>query len=188
MSESAGALSGVTVIDLGQIYMAPCTTLLLGLAGARVIKVEPLDGEHLRARGDTRGAGYPCLMLNSNRQGITLNLKSEPGRELLLAMVEKADIVVENFAARVMDPSAPVRGLKEAVADRHLKERGILQEIDHPELGRVTVPTSPFRLSEHPVTAPRPAPSHGQHNREVFGAWLGVSDEELGRLKEEAVI
>jgi crotonobetainyl-CoA:carnitine CoA-transferase CaiB-like acyl-CoA transferase len=64
----------------------------------------------------------------------------------------------------------------------------MLQDIDYPDLGPVTVPHSPFRLSEHPVEAPRPAPQLGQHNEEILCGWLGVSQEELARLREEAVI
>jgi formyl-CoA transferase len=64
----------------------------------------------------------------------------------------------------------------------------MLQDIDHPELGRVTVPHSPFRLSGHPVGKPRPAPRLGEHNEEVLSGWLGVSPDELVRLREETVI
>ena len=396
---SGGALDGLTVIDLGQIYMAPYATLLLALGGAYVVKVEPLHGEHLRARGDTRGAGYPYLMLNSNKRGITLNLKDLRGRDLLLRMVERADVLVENFAPGVMDrlgvgaarlmelnprliyasgsgyglsgpyrdypamditvqamagvmsttgfpdgppvkagpaiadfmggihmyggiltalydrektgrgqvvetamfdsvfpalasslglyfgsggelaprtgnrhsglseapynvyptgdghialicvsdshwrsllgvmgredlsgeerfstiarrcavidevdaivtawtstmptaeawerlrasrvPSAPVRPLGEVVADPHLRARGMLQDIDHPGVGSVTVPQTPFRLSEHPLGTPRLAPALGEHNGAVLGDWLGLTAGELRELKQEAVI
>ncbi len=396
---SGDALSGITVVDLGQIYMAPYATLLLALAGADVIKVEPRHGEHLRARGDTRGAGYPYLMLNSNKRGITLNLKHPQGRDLLLEMIERSDVLVENYAPGVMDrlgvgadvlmkrnprliyasgsgfglsgpyrdypamditvqalagimattgfpdgppvkagpaiadfmggihlyggiltalyerertgrgqvveaamldsvfpslasslglffgsggelaprtgnrhsglseapynvyptrdghialicvsnshwqallkamgredlateerlltiarraahidevdalvsdwtsqfntadlwqllrecrvPAAPVRGLAQVVADVHLHERGMLQDVDHPELGRITLPNSPFRLSEHPPGTPRLAPSLGEHNQDVICGWLGHSSAELAQYREEEVI
>ena len=80
-----GPLRGVVVVDLGHFYMAPYTTLLMALGGADVIKVEPLDGEHLRFRGENRGAMYPFVMLNSNKRSVTLNLKSSGGGELLTA-------------------------------------------------------------------------------------------------------
>jgi crotonobetainyl-CoA:carnitine CoA-transferase CaiB-like acyl-CoA transferase len=72
-------------------------------AGARVIKIEPRDGEHLRRRGNVGGAGLPFAMLNSNKECITLNLKQERGRELLFEMVKRADVVLENFAPGTMD-------------------------------------------------------------------------------------
>jgi len=96
-------LSGITVIDLSHVYNGPYATFLMAMAGASVIKVEPLQGEHLRSRGDLGGAALPFAMLNSNKKLITLNLKSEKGRELLREMAARADILVENFAPGVMD-------------------------------------------------------------------------------------
>ena len=96
-------LSGVTCIDLSHVYNGPYAALLMALAGARVIKVEPKGGEHLRSRGDMGGADLPFAMLNSNKQAVTLNLKDERGRELLRGMVRRADILIENFAPGVMD-------------------------------------------------------------------------------------
>jgi formyl-CoA transferase len=96
-------LAGITVIDLSHVYNGPYATFLMALAGANVIKVEPFQGEHLRSRGDMGGAALPFAMLNSNKKPVTLNLKTEQGRELLEQMVAKADILVENFAPGVMD-------------------------------------------------------------------------------------
>ncbi|HZZ49363.1 MAG TPA: CoA transferase [Pseudonocardia sp.] len=98
-----GPLDGVTVVDLGQIYNAPYATLLMALAGARVIKIEPLTGENLRGRGRVKGAGAPFAMLNSNKVGATLNLKHPRGVELLGQMAERSDVLVENFRPGVMD-------------------------------------------------------------------------------------
>lgn len=94
---TAQPLDGLVVLDLGQIYNAPYATLLLALAGARVIKVEPPHGENLRGRTQGAGAGAPFVMLNSNKQGITLDLKTDRGRELLLRLADRADVLVENF-------------------------------------------------------------------------------------------
>ncbi|MEO8279673.1 MAG: CoA transferase [Ideonella sp.] len=102
-ARSGQPLSGITVIDLSHVYNGPYATLLMALAGATVIKVEPFGGEHLRSRGDMGGAALPFAMLNSNKQPVTLNLKAEQGRELLREMATRADILVENFAPGVMD-------------------------------------------------------------------------------------
>ena len=75
----------------------------MAMAGANVIKIEPFHGEHLRSRGDMGGAALPFAMLNSNKKPVTLNLKTEKGRELLREMAARADILVENFAPGVMD-------------------------------------------------------------------------------------
>lgn len=97
-------LQGMTVLDLGQIYNAPYASFLMATAGARVIKVEPPDGEKMRRRGAVgAGAMLPFAMLNSNKEFVTVNLKSEAGRKLFFQLVRKADVVVENFAPGVMD-------------------------------------------------------------------------------------
>jgi formyl-CoA transferase len=101
--QSVYPLSGITVIDLSHVYNGPYATFLMALAGANVIKVEPFQGEHLRSRGDVGGASLSFAMLNSNKKSITLNLKTEQGRQLLKEMVARADILVENFSPGVMD-------------------------------------------------------------------------------------
>jgi crotonobetainyl-CoA:carnitine CoA-transferase CaiB-like acyl-CoA transferase len=96
-------LDGVTVIDFGQIYNGPYAGFLLAMAGAKVVKIEPKHGENMRRRGEVGGAMVPFAMLNSNKDFVTLNLKSQEGIELALRMIEKADVVLENFAPGVMD-------------------------------------------------------------------------------------
>ncbi len=82
-------LDGITVIDLGQIYNGPYATFLMAKAGAEVIKIEPPGGEKMRRRGSVGGAMLPFAMLNSNKEFITLNLKSPEGLELLHRMVAR---------------------------------------------------------------------------------------------------
>ena len=97
-------LAGVTVLDLGQIYNGPYAAFLLARSGARVIKVEAPGGENMRRRSSVgAGAMLPFAMLNSNKEFITVNLKTEAGRELFRDLVRKADILIENFAPGVMD-------------------------------------------------------------------------------------
>ena len=401
MNEAASTapLAGVLVIDLGQIYQGPYCSLLLAMAGATVIKIEPLRGEPARLRADTDVASLPLAMLNSNKLGVTLDLKSAEGRELFLQLTDRADVVLENFAPGVMDrlgvgatvlrernqrliyaaasgygndgpyrdylamdltiqamggimeatgfpelppvkagpavsdflggihlygaimtalyqrertgagqavevamldavyptlcsnlgmhhatkgqglartgnrhgglsmapynvyrthdgyvaiicvtddhwrnlaremgradlaadprfathadrvkimaevdslveawtspqtkeevfaaarrariPAAPVRNLEEVMHDPHLHQRGMLQYVDHPDLGRVVLPTTPLRLSEAPAPVLRPSPRLGQHNDEVFGGILGLSAQRLGELRAARVI
>ena len=83
LPSSRQPLTGLTVIDLSHFYNGPYATFLMAMAGAKVIKVEPFQGEHLRSRGDTGGASMSFAMLNSNKKPVTLNLKTEKGRELL---------------------------------------------------------------------------------------------------------
>ena len=398
--EAGYPLDGIVVLDLGQIYNAPYATLLLALAGANVIKVEPRTGENLRGRTATPGAGAPFVMLNSNKRGITLNLRDSRGRDLLARMADRADVLVENFRPDVMDrldlgaevlrernprliyasgsgfgrsgpyrdyaamdltvqamsgtmsitgfpdqppvkagpaicdfaggihlygaimtalferertgrgqvveaamfesvypslmsslglyfadpdhavplrtgnrhaglaeapynvypasdghvaiicvtdahwqalarlaghpelaehpdyatrrarvmrmdridelvseytgqlerdrlcevlrehrvPCAPVRDIAEVVADPHLRERGMLQELEHPELGMVTVPHSPLRYEAHDRMPLVPSPQLGEHNESVFCDWLGLSRDELEELTQAEVV
>jgi crotonobetainyl-CoA:carnitine CoA-transferase CaiB-like acyl-CoA transferase len=93
-------LEGITVLDLGQVYGGPyCAHLLLHL-GARVIKIEsPGRGEPLRANR-AAGAGDPVgfQLVNGGKASVALDLKSEEGHQQFLALVEDADVVIENFA------------------------------------------------------------------------------------------
>lgn len=96
------ALEDITVIDLGQIYNGSYCSLLLSYLGADVTKVEPPHGEPLRARVD-EGEPPEFVMLNSNKKGITINLKTERGRDLLKDLVRDADVLVENYAVDTME-------------------------------------------------------------------------------------
>lgn len=393
-------LAGITVIDLGQIYQGPYATLLMAKAGARVIKVEPKKGEPARLRAQVgKSATFPFAMLNSNKQGISLDLKHPQGAAILKRMVSKADVLLENFAPGVMDrlglgysvlseinprlvygsgtgygldgpdrdnqamdltvqaasgimsvtgfpdgppikagaafvdftsgihlyaaivtalyerqitgrgrmvevamqesvyaslasnlsflynsqgqlpprtgnrhggltispynvypttdghiaiitvtedhwknildavgrpelktdprydanakrvkvmdevdgiveawtrtkarddaiaelrrcrvPCAPVRNLREVMLDPHMHQRGMLEWIDHPDLGRIVVPTSPLRFHGAEKVPTTPSPSVGQHNAEVLGGWLGLSETEIATLKADGAI
>ena len=393
-------LAGITVIDLGQIYQGPYATLLMAKAGAHVIKVEPKKGEPARLRAQVgMSATFPFAMLNSNKQGVSLDLKHPKGAEILKRMVARADVLLENFAPGVMDrlglgwsvlheinprlvygsgtgygldgpdrdnqamdltvqaasgimsvtgfpdgppvkagaafvdftsgihlygaiitalyerhitgegrlvevamqetvyaslasnlsflynskgglpprtgnrhgglticpynvyatsdshvaiitvtedhwqsiltaigqpekksearwasnalrvkcmdeidamieawtrtrprdevvailrqnrvPCAPVRNLREVMNDPHMHQRGMLEHIDHPELGDIVVPTSPLRFHGADKVATTPSPKVGQHNREVYGGWLGLSETEIDGLVRDGVI
>jgi crotonobetainyl-CoA:carnitine CoA-transferase CaiB-like acyl-CoA transferase len=394
----ATPLSGITVLDFGQIFQGSYATLLMAKAGANVIKIEPLGGEPLRRRtppGQT--TTLPFAMLNANKRGVTLNLKTAKGRGLLFDMARRADVVVENFAPGTMDamgtgwselrglnprliyatasgygitgprradlamdltvqaasgimsmtgfpdgppvrtgvtiadfmggihayagimtalferehsgigrlvetamqesvyftlagpmeqmrrrgvvpprsgngaggatapygvfpvkdgfvaihtgtdqhwfnileaagrtdltddprlqtmhgrlqhveevtevvrnwtaaltkaeveeqgrryriPLSPVRDVQEVMHDAHMHERGMLEWVDHPDLGRVVLPTTPLRVHGTDVAPARPSPHVGQHNDEIYGDWMGLSAAELATLRAEKVI
>jgi CoA:oxalate CoA-transferase len=98
-------LDGIRVIDLGQIYAAPYCTMQLAAMGAEVIKIEPPGlGEGLRfVAADPGKTNYSFLMLNANKKSVTLNLKDARGRELLMRLLERADVFVENYAGGTME-------------------------------------------------------------------------------------
>lgn len=95
------ALNDVSVISLGQIYNGPYCTLILSYLGADVTKIEPPFGEPLRSRVES-GEPPEYVMMNSNKRGITLNLKTDRGKELFKELVEDADVLVENYGAGTM--------------------------------------------------------------------------------------
>ena len=93
-------LTGVRVLDLGHVFQGPYAAFLMAMAGADVIKIEPPQGDMSRRRA--RDGDYPFRALNGCKRGIVLNLKLPRGRELLLELCRKADVLIENFAPSVM--------------------------------------------------------------------------------------
>ncbi len=83
---------------------------------------------------------------------------------------------------------APVRDVDEVMQDRHMHDRGMLDWIEHDEIGRIVVPTTPLRIHGADSVDTVPSPKLGQHNREIYGDWLGLSAAEIAALKQEGVI
>src|SRR5919107_74631 len=111
---SDGPLSDVLVVDLSRALAGPHATMMLADLGARVIKVEVPGGGD-----DTRGGGPPFvgddghreatyfLSANRNKESITLDLKDADDKEVLLALVARADVLVENFRTGVLERLGP---------------------------------------------------------------------------------
>ena len=95
-------LDGFTVLDFGQVYNGPYCGFLLAQAGARVIKVESLIGETLRARGERSTSSYPFALLNANKESLAINIKSASGQSLIKSLAKEVDVVSENFAPGTM--------------------------------------------------------------------------------------
>lgn len=101
----AGALEGVTVLDLTRVLAGPYSTMLLGDMGANVIKIEePVKGDDTRSFGPFRqNESIYYITNNRNKKGITLNLKNPKAKELFKEMVKKADVVTENYRPGTME-------------------------------------------------------------------------------------
>ena len=103
-----GALAGLRVVDLTHHIAGPYATKLLADFGADVVKIERPGGDPARRlppfyHDDPHpDRSLPFLYLNTNKRSVTLNLKSEEGRGILLELLKDADAVVDNFAPRVM--------------------------------------------------------------------------------------
>ncbi len=84
--------------------------------------------------------------------------------------------------------SFPVYGLAEQAEDPHFQARGLIATPEHPRLGAVSIFTHPIKLSDTPGEVQAPAPMLGEHNDTVFRERLGLSPEEIARLRAEGVI
>ena len=105
-TDTAGALAGLTVLDLTRVLAGPYCTMMLADMGARVIKVErPGKGD------DTRGWGPPFqhgesayfLSVNRNKESVTLDMKHPDGRRVLDRLVARSDVLVQNFRPGTLD-------------------------------------------------------------------------------------
>jgi crotonobetainyl-CoA:carnitine CoA-transferase CaiB-like acyl-CoA transferase len=100
MKKHTGPLAGMRVLELAQIMAGPTCGMMLADMGADVVKVEKLPGgDDARAYREPRvnGVSAPFMILNRNKRGIALNLKTEQGRQILLRMVRDADVLTENY-------------------------------------------------------------------------------------------
>ena len=109
MNDRVGPLADVCVLDLTQALAGPYCTMLLADLGADVIKVESSRGEMTRFSGpftedDTeRAFGGYFASLNRNKRSLVLDLKTPGGKEAIKRLADKSDVLVENFAAGVME-------------------------------------------------------------------------------------
>ena len=98
-------LENIRIIDLSRILSGPYCTMTLADLGAEVIKVESPSGDDTRKWGPpfVNGESSYFLSVNRNKKSVVLNLKTKEGREILLNLIEEADVVVENFRPGTMD-------------------------------------------------------------------------------------
>jgi crotonobetainyl-CoA:carnitine CoA-transferase CaiB-like acyl-CoA transferase len=103
-------LEGVRVVDLTAFWAGPAATQMLAALGAEVVKVESIqrpDGMRFSGTAPGRDAwwerGSIFQAVNMNKLGVTLDLSSERGRQILLDLVKDSDVLIENFSPRVLD-------------------------------------------------------------------------------------
>lgn len=85
-------------------------------------------------------------------------------------------------------PAAPVRTLEEVLEDPGMHERGMLRWVDHPEVGRVVLPSSPLRIAGAPPPGFRPSPFLNQHETEILGGMLGMDEAEREALRRAGAL
>ncbi|MEP1442906.1 MAG: CoA transferase [Hyphomicrobiales bacterium] len=100
-----GPLSGCRVIELSHIMAGPACGLMLADMGADVIKVEKATGDDTRRSvpPDIKGESAAYMMMNRNKRGIVLDLKSEGGKQVLRRLIKDADVVLENYRKGTME-------------------------------------------------------------------------------------
>lgn len=105
MSASTGPLQGIRVLELGQLLAGPFTGSMLAYFGAEVIKIEsPEGGDPIRGwREVVDDTSLWWYSLGRNKKSVSIDLKSERGRELVRAIAAECDVLVENFRPGVME-------------------------------------------------------------------------------------
>jgi crotonobetainyl-CoA:carnitine CoA-transferase CaiB-like acyl-CoA transferase len=128
---AAGALDGIRVLDLTRALAGPYCTLMLGDHGADVIKVEmPGTGDETREwlPPSINGISAYYLSINRNKRSVTVDLKNADGKRVLERLIERCDVVVENFSpgtlARLGFPDERVRGINPRAVLCHISGFG----------------------------------------------------------------
>ena len=104
-----------------------------------------------------------------------------------LALWNNLDLMHETMARGLV--IGLVQNPQQVVDSPHLAERGYFVEIDHPEAGNLKYPSPGFLMDEeNPMEGSKAAPALGEHNSEILGGELGLSDEELGQLRASQII
>ncbi|MCH8092384.1 MAG: CoA transferase [Proteobacteria bacterium] len=105
-ADATGPLKGVTIIELAHIMAGPCCGMLLADLGAEVIKVERIPGgddSRRFATVDIAGESPTFMMMNRNKRGIAVDLKTGGGKEVLRRLLKTADVVIENYRRGTME-------------------------------------------------------------------------------------
>jgi formyl-CoA transferase len=124
------ALSGIRVLDMTHVQAGPTASQLLAWLGADVIKFEPPTGDVTRGqlRDVPDADSLYFTMLNCNKRSITVNMKKPEGKEVFMKLLEKCDVVMENFGPGVLDrlgfPWEKVHALNPAVIMASIKGFG----------------------------------------------------------------
>ena len=158
------------------------TTLLRSLAAYNL----PCSGYH-RARD-----GHVMFFIPQGRLADwfseTTGLSGENRREVANWVAERTVEEVVRIMNEAGVPAAPVYDIEDVLGNEHSRARGLFVEVDTPLYGRAWLPGFPFKLSETEGDLAKPAPRVGEHNLEVYGGLLGLSEDDIKRLTERGTI
>ncbi|HXT79906.1 MAG TPA: CoA transferase [Acetobacteraceae bacterium] len=133
-------------------------------------------------RGDLKGEPRFATMHDRAQHAEEINAIVAAWTQTL----SKADINETGRTYRI--PMAAVRDVADVMQDPHMHERGMLEWVEHPDLGRVVLPTTPIRVHGTDVAPAITSPRLGQHNEDVYRDWLGLPQQELDALRRDGVI
>ena len=177
-------LEGLRVVDLTRVLSGPYCTMQLGDLGAEVIKVErPVEGDDTRAfappyQGDE--AAY-FLSVNRNKKSITLDMKSEAGREVLWRLIENSDVLVENFRPGAMDRL----GFGYAAVSARRPEDGVLLDF---RIRQYRADEGSPRLRRHRAGRGRHPGHHGPADGAPYKVGTSIADIVSGLNGSQAVL
>ena len=153
----------------------------------RILRDAILDGHYAagqklveRELCDLTGASRSILreaLVNLEVNGLIENWSKNLPRDEAYAKMRSAKV-----------PVAPVRTIEEVRLDPHLHQRGMLEWIEHPDMGEIVLSGNPLRYTDYDQPQLAYYPEPGQHNEEVLGAWLAMDSEEIAALESAGVV
>ena len=134
--------------------------------------------------------GRKDLIGDKKYRDILTRLRHEPEIRKMIEDWAKDRMVseVEDALVKFRVPVGPVVATSDVIKSPQLQARGMVQEVEHPRLGKIKVPGPVIKLSKTPGEVQTCAPGLGQHNLEVYSKLLGYTDEDLKKLKKEKVL
>jgi len=190
-----------SLVNVGQSYLsAGVVAQPLGSAHPSVVPSQAFRASDgfvmISAANDTQftrlceAAGRADLMsdprFTTNEARVRHRAEVEPVIASFMATRSRADWVARLAEAGVS--CAPINDIAEAFAEPQVLARGIRVDLPDPRLGSVPVIASPLRFSESVVEYRRPPPALGEHTVEVLREWLDLSDADIARLRDDAVL
>ncbi len=182
---SAGALEGIRVVELGQMVSAPYCAKLFADFGADVVKVEPLAGDVARTWGPFPGdQPHPeksglHLFVNTSKRSVTLDIRSDAGRDLFLELIAAADALIENNLPQQMrawrltyDALAAVNPKLVMISITPFGQSGPYSEWNGYDLNAYHLSGASSRYCGRPGEAPL---EHGTFSADFFGASAAAS-------------
>ncbi|MBI4308564.1 MAG: CoA transferase [Chloroflexi bacterium] len=103
---TSGALEGIKVLEMAQLYAGPGSAMYLADMGADVIKVEPPEGDHIRTMYSTPSLGRqskPFQVLNRNKRSVVVDIRTPAGREVIYRLAAHCDVMINNFRPGVAE-------------------------------------------------------------------------------------